>query len=905
MPEARNPFGTRGRIEVSGERVGLFRLDVLERAGVARALHRLPISIKLLLESALRQCGASAISEEEVARIAGWTPKPAELEVPFLPARVVMPDYTGCAILADLAAMRAAVHRAGGDAARVNPLVPVDLVVDHSIHVDVHGRPDAAERNAELEMRRNRERYEFIRWAQRSMRNFRAVPPGRGIVHQVNLEFLAYGILVGRDEHGEFAYLDSVLGADSHTPMINALGILGWGVGGIEVEAAMLGQPLYFRLPRVVGVKLEGSLAPGATATDLALTVTELLRRHGVVDAFVEYFGPGVSTLALNERSTVANMAPEYGATVGVFPLDHEALDYLRRTGRPGRDVALLERYAREQGLFREEGAPEPVFSELLTVELSRIEPSVAGPRRPQDRMSLGEVKPRFLSGLSAPVKEDGFEVPEARRDRQVELTIGGRTSLLGHGAIVLAALTSCTNTSNPAVMIAAGLVARRAVARGLQVPAHVKTSLGPGSRAVSGYLKKAGLLSHLEALGFHVIGYGCTSCIGNSGPLEEAVARAISAERLVVAAVLSGNRNFEARIHPLVRANYLASPPLVVALAIAGRIDFDPEAEPLGTGIDGRPVFLRDLWPTPEELAERVRSAVTPEVFEEAYRDAFDGSPEWRELGAGAELLFPWEPGSTFVQEPPFFAELSRQPAALSPILGARVLVRLGDSITTDHIAPAGEIPLDSAAGRLLTARGVRQAEFNTYASRRGSHEVSMRGIFVSARLRNQLVPGVEGGVTLHLPSSERMSIFEASERYAREATPLVVLAGREYGTGSSRDWAAKGPRLLGIRAVLAESFERIHRANLVAMGVLPLQFLPGDSAAALGLSGLERFDVLVDGGSLEARGRVEVRARGDDGRERTFGMVARVESEAELDYLRHGGVLPMIARRLLATAP
>jgi aconitate hydratase len=812
-----------------------------------------------------------------------------------------MPDYTGAAILTDLAAMRAAVHRAGGDAARVNPLVPIDLVVDHSIHVDVHGRPDAAERNAVLEMRRNRERYEFIRWAQRSMRNFRVVPPGRGIVHQVNLEFLARGILVSEDAQGKLAYLDSVLGADSHTPMINALGILGWGVGGIEAEAAMLGQPLYLRLPRVVGVRLEGTLAAGATATDLALTVTGLLRRHGVVDAFVEYFGPGVAALALNDRSTLANMAPEYGATVGIFPLDQEALAYLRLTGRPARDVALLERYAREQGLFREDGAPEPQFSESLVVDLSRIEPSVAGPRRPQDRIPLGQMKPKFLRGLSAPVKEDGFEVPEAWREHRLEITAGGRTSVIGHGSIVLAALTSCTNTSNPAVMIAAGLVARNAAARGLQVPAHVKTSLGPGSRAVSGYLKKAGLLPHLETLGFHVIGYGCTTCIGNSGPLDDAIARAISDERLIAVAVLSGNRNFEARIHPLVRANYLASPPLVVALAIAGRIDFDPETEPLGSGRDGRPVFLRDLWPSREEIAAVARHAVTPEVFEEAYRDALDGTTEWRGLGGEAGVLFSWDRGSTFIQEPPFFAGLSSQTEALAPIRGARVLVMLGDSITTDHIAPAGQIPLESPAGRFLTSRGVRQAEFNTYASRRGSHEVSMRGIFVSARLRNQLVPGTEGGVTVHHPSSERMTIFEASERYAREGTPLIVIAGREYGTGSSRDWAAKGPRLLGVRAVLAESFERIHRANLAAMGVLPLQFLPGETAASLGLSGRERFDILVEGAALQVRGRAGVRATGEDGHERVFEMVVRVESAAELEYLRHGGVLPMIARRLL----
>ncbi|RMG44114.1 MAG: aconitate hydratase AcnA [Acidobacteria bacterium] len=892
-----DPFHARDRLETASGPVEIFRLDRLEKQGFGE-VSRLPFSIKVLLESLLRNVDGHLVTEEDVTRLAGWRPRDQERpELPFLPARVLMQDFTGVPGVVDLAAMRSAMARLGGDPRRVNPQIPVDLVIDHSVQVDVFGRPDALRENAEIEFRRNRERYEFLRWGAAAFDNFRAVPPATGIVHQVNLEFLARVVQTRSDGGITVAFPDSLVGTDSHTTMINGLGVLGWGVGGIEAEATMLGQPVSILTPDVVGVRLEGELPPGATATDLVLTVTERLRRHGVVGKFVEFCGPGLAKLPLADRATIANMAPEYGATMGFFPVDRETLRYLELTGRPKELIDLVERYTREQGLYRTGSDPDPEFTDLITVDMSRVEPSLAGPRRPQDRVPLAEARERFERELS-----EGFGVPgdDPRRGAPIEVEVDGRRSGIGHGSVVIAAITSCTNTSNPSVMVGAGLLARKAVERGLAVPAHVKTSLAPGSRVVTAYLEKAGLLRDLEQLGFHVVGYGCTTCIGNSGPLPPAVAEAIEKNGLVAVSVLSGNRNFEGRINPHCRANYLASPPLVVAYALAGRMDVDLAREPLGTGKDGQPVYLREIWPGPEEIARVVEESLDPESFRRQYENVFGGNENWNRIPVTEGDLFEWDPKSTYIKEPPFFEDLGPEAGPVAPIRGARVLALLGDSVTTDHISPAGAIPPDSPAGKWLIEQGVEPSEFNSFGSRRGNHEVMIRGTFGNIRLRNRLAPGTEGGYTVHLPDGETMTIYDAAMRYREEGRPLIVLAGKEYGTGSSRDWAAKGTALLGVRAVIARSFERIHRSNLVGMGVLPLEFCDGASWESLGLSGRELYDIEGVEGALEPQQTFTVIAR-DDGGEKRFQVRSRLDSPVEVEYFRHGGILRYVLRQLL----
>ncbi len=824
----------------------------------------------------------------------------APVEIPFKPARVILQDFTGVPCVVDLAAMRDAVRRLGGDPGRINPLVPVDLVIDHSVQVDVFGSNVALEKNAEIEFARNRERYEFLRWGQKSFRNFRVVPPATGIVHQVNLEYLARGVLTGPGAGGAVAYPDSLVGTDSHTTMINGLGVVGWGVGGIEAEAVMLGQPLYMVMPQVVGFRVEGRLRDGVTATDLVLTVTQMLRKHGVVDKFVEFCGPGLSAMSVADRATLSNMSPEYGATMGFFPVDAETLRYLERTNR-GEAARLVEAYARAQGLFRTEDAPDPVFTDRLELDLGKVEPSLAGPKRPQDRVALRDMKPAFRKALAAPVKERGYGLPEGELARSAPVALDGTSSRLGHGAVVIAAITSCTNTSNPSVMVAAGLLARKAVERGLTVKPWVKTSMAPGSKVVTRYLGEAGLLDDLDQLGFNVVGYGCTTCIGNSGPLPQVVADAVVQANLVAAAVLSGNRNFEGRVNPLTRANYLASPPLVVAYALAGTVDVDLERDPLGTGRDGKPVFLRDLWPSQQEIADAIAHALKPEQFGEEYGNVFDGNPRWNAIPIGEGELFPWNEASTYIHEPPFFRGLALEPEPIADIQGARVLVMLGDSVTTDHISPAGDIAEASPAGGWLKSRGVEKRDFNSYGSRRGNDLVMVRGTFANIRLKNLLVPGSEGNTTVHLPGGEAVSIFQASERYRAAGTPLLVLAGKEYGAGSSRDWAAKGTLLLGVRAVLAESYERIHRSNLVGMGVLPLQYEPGQNAESLGLSGRELYTITGLGGTLEPRQRVTVEARRADGPVLTFQTIARLDTPIDVEYYRNGGILQTVLRKLI----
>ncbi|MBE3599784.1 MAG: aconitate hydratase AcnA [Limnochordaceae bacterium] len=886
-----DPFGARATWNTSRGPVRIFRLQALEEQGLGK-LSRLPYAIRVLLENLLRHVDGQTVTEDDVQALASWQPHPAAArEIAFMPARVILQDFTGVPAVVDLAAMRSAVARMGGDPRRINPLVPADLVIDHSVQVDRFGTIYAFAENVELEYQRNRERYALLRWAQRALDNFRVVPPGTGIVHQVNLEYLASVVQVRRAADGVLeAYPDTLVGTDSHTTMINGLGVLGWGVGGIEAEAVMLGQPYYMLVPEVIGVRLVGRLPEGATATDLVLTVTEMLRRRGVVDKFVEFVGPGVRSLSLPDRATIANMAPEYGATMGFFPVDEETLRYLRGTGRDEAAVQLVERYCKEQGLWRSGDEPEPEYTDLLQLDMGRVEPSLAGPRRPQDRVVLRAVKPSFEKALTELYKKSPAAAPS--------------DGSLRHGDIVIAAITSCTNTSNPSVMVGAALLAKKAVERGLSVKPHVKTSMAPGSRIVTHYLETTGLLPYLEALRFHVIGYGCTTCIGNSGSLPPAVAQQVKEGDLVVAAVLSGNRNFEGRVNPLVRANYLASPMLVVAYALAGRIDIDLTSEPLGTDPNGRPVYLRDIWPSQEEIARTVDAALRPELFRAEYGSVFEGDERWKGLPVPEGELYAWDPGSTYIQEPPFFEEMEGAPAPLRDIEGARALLVLGDSITTDHISPAGAIPRESPAGRYLLEHGVAEHEFNTYGSRRGNHEVMMRGTFANIRLRNLMVPGTEGGVTVHWPDGQRMSVYDAAMRYKEEGVPLVVLAGKEYGTGSSRDWAAKGTYLLGIRAVIAESFERIHRSNLVGMGVLPLQFEPGQNAQSLGLTGEEVFAIRGIAQGLAPRQRLEVTARRADGAEVRFGVTARLDTPVDVEYYRHGGILQAVMRRILGEA-
>jgi aconitate hydratase len=895
---ANDRFATRATLSTPLGAVTIHRLDRLA-AALGADLARLPFSIRVIVEAALRTCDGYQVTENDVQRLARWSPQPPAEEIPFKPARVILQDFTGVPCVVDLAAMRDAVKRLGGDPRRINPLVPVDLVIDHSVQVDVFGNVVALERNAEIEFERNRERYEFLRWGQKAFSNFRVVPPATGIVHQVNLEYLAHGVMTARAGGETLAYPDSLVGTDSHTTMINGLGVVGWGVGGIEAEAVMLGQPLYMVMPQVVGFRLTGTLRDGVTATDLVLTVTQMLRKRGVVDTFVEFYGPGLSGMSLPDRATIANMAPEYGATMGFFPVDAETIRYLERTGR--RDAAVLtEAYCREQGLFRTDATPEPVYSDTLALDLADVEPSLAGPKRPQDRLALREVKGAFRRGLTAPVKERGFGLAESDVPKRVEIGGNGDRATLAHGSVVIAAITSCTNTSNPSVMLGAGLLARKAVARGLRVRPHVKTSMAPGSKVVTEYLAKSGTLEDLETLGFHVVGYGCTTCIGNSGPLPERVARGIEDGKLVAAAVLSGNRNFEGRVNPLTRANYLASPPLVVAYALAGTVDIDFESEPIGAGAGGRPVFLRDLWPTQNEIADAVAGSLDAAMFQRSYGNVFDGNPKWNAIPVAEGELYRWDPASTYIHEPPFFQGLALEPPAVADVRGARVLVMVGDSVTTDHISPAGDIALRSPAGEWLASRGLEKKDFNSYGSRRGNDLVMVRGTFANIRLKNLLVPGSEGNVTVHFPTGDTLPIFDASERYRAAGTPLVVLAGKEYGTGSSRDWAAKGTLLLGVRAVLAESYERIHRSNLVGMGVLPLQYEPGQSAESLGLTGREAFDVAGLGAGLAPRMKVTVRAAREDGSVLAFGAIARLDTPVDVDYYRNGGILQTVLRNL-----
>jgi len=895
-----DPFRALDTFESGDGPLSIYRLSRLEDAGLGQ-ISRMPFSMRVLLEAVLRNCDGFQVTEQDVRNLASWNAaRPAEYEVPFKPARVVLQDFTGVPAVVDLAAMRSAMERLGGDPARINPLIPVDLVIDHSVQVDFFGSDDALRRNVDIEYVRNQERYEFLRWGQQAFDNFRVVPPNVGIVHQVNLEYLAEVVCVRKGAKGWVALPDTLVGTDSHTTMINGLGVLGWGVGGIEAEANMLGQPLYMLMPEVVGFKLFGHLSEGATATDLVLRVTEILRKAGVVNKFVEFFGPGVSRMSLADRATIANMAPEYGATMGFFPVDQETLNYLRRTGRNEKLVQLVERYTKEQGLFRVDDGPELVYSQQLELDLSTVVPAVAGPKRPQDRVTLAEMKGAFRHALVAPVAQRGFGLSEKQLTSTARVENDGKSQELGHGSVVIAAITSCTNTSNPSVMIGAGLVAKKAVEKGLRVRPAVKTSLAPGSRVVTDYLDKAGLTDSLRALGFHTVGYGCTTCIGNSGPLPEPVAKAIGEGDLVAAAVLSGNRNFEGRVNPLTRANYLASPPLVVAYALAGTVDIDFASEPLGTDPQGRPVFLKDVWPTNQEIAALVDQVVQPSAFVAEYQEALRGDEHWNGIETSTGKLYQWDQASTYIQEPPFLASLTADVPEIRPIRGARVLALLGDSVTTDHISPAGSIAKNSPAGRYLQSHGVQPADFNSYGSRRGNDRVMVRGTFANIRIRNQMAPGTEGGVTRHLPSGEEMSIYDAAMRYAQEAVPLVVIAGTEYGTGSSRDWAAKGTMLLGVKVVIAASYERIHRSNLVGMGVLPLQFMPGQTWESIGLTGAEIFDFDGLDPNLQPRSTIEVRATADDGKVTRFHCTVRIDTPVEIRYYQNGGILNTVLRHL-----
>ena len=899
-----DPFGARDTFSTSQGPIGLYRIQKLEQLGLG-AVSRLPFSIRIMLEAVLRNCDGYVVTEENVRQLAAWeAAAPAKVEIPFHVSRVVMQDFTGVPAVVDLAAMRAAMRRLGGDPKRVNPLIPVDLVIDHSVQVDNFGTADALQRNVDLEFERNGERYEFLRWGQRAFNNFRVVPPNVGIVHQVNLEYLAKGVFVREDKLGPVALPDTLVGTDSHTTMINGLGVVGWGVGGIEAEAAMLGQPQYMLLPEVVGVELSGELAPGATATDLVLTITEMLRKVGVVNKFVEFFGPGVSAMKLADRATIANMAPEYGATMGFFPVDAETLEFLRRTGRSAQDVELLERYMKEQGLFRIDETPPLNYTQTVKLDLSTVVPSLAGPKRPQDRLPLTNVKSAFRASLKAPLNQRGYNLDDAALTRKGTVRQGEQATEIAHGAVVIAAITSCTNTSNPSVMLAAGLLAKKAVAKGLKVPPYVKTSLAPGSRVVSDYLDKAELTSALQQLGFHIVGYGCTTCIGNSGPLPDAVAKAVVEGDLVASAVLSGNRNFEGRVNPHVKANYLASPPLVVAYALAGSTDVDLATEPLGTGSDGQPVYLRDIWPTRAEIDDTIARCVQPEMFQTQYANAFTANVEWNRIKVADGDLFAWDEKSTYIQEPPFLVDLTREVGAVKPLRKARVLALLGDSVTTDHISPAGSIAKDSPAGRFLIANGVTSADFNSYGARRGNDRVMVRGTFANIRIRNQVIAGTEGNWTRHLPDGEKMSIYDAAMKYRDENVPLVVIAGAEYGTGSSRDWAAKGTYLLGVRAVIATSYERIHRSNLVGMGVLPLEFPAGSTWQSLGLTGEETIDIEGLDDALQPRSQVTVHATAPDGSTKTFTANVRIDTPVEMDYYRNGGILQTVLRKLLASA-
>ncbi len=872
----------------SGE-VSYFRLAALEEAGLT-TLSSLPFSIRVLAENALRNLDGYLVTEEDIAAVAGWTPSSQSTrEFPFMPARVLMQDLTGVPAVVDLAAMRSAMAREGGDYRKVNPIVPVDLVIDHSVQVDYYGIPTAFQLNVAREFERNQERYTFLRWAQSAFDNFTLVPPGTGIVHQVNLEYLASVVATGDSQGQTVVFPDTLVGTDSHTTMINGLSVLGWGVGGIEAEAVVLGQPYYMQLPEVIGFHLSGSLRDGVTATDLVLTVVQMLRSKGVVEKFVEFYGPGLGSLPLPDRATIANMAPEYGATCGFFPIDSITLDYMRGTGRDPAQVELVEQYARAQGLFHTSDTPDPSYTDTLHLDMGDVTPSLAGPRRPHDRVVLGAVRDNFRDTFGA-------------SDDKAELEINGEKASLGSGDVVIAAITSCTNTSNPSVMIGSGLIAKKAVERGLRSKPWVKTSLAPGSQVVTDYMDSAGLTPYLEQLGFQNVGYGCTTCIGNSGPLPEAVSSAVGENDLTVAAVLSGNRNFEGRVHADVKANYLASPMLVVAYALAGTVDIDLNSDPLGQDSQGNAVYLSDLWPSQEEIRDTVSGSLNPDMFKSRYSIVSTGPEEWQTLPTPEDDLYQWDPDSTYIQEVPFFANIGDEVKDTEDIMGARVLVMLGDSVTTDHISPAGAIPASRPAGRFLSSKGIEQREFNTFGSRRGNHEVLMRGTFGNIRLRNRLTPEREGDWTVYFPENEETSIFEAGEKYQANGIPTIIIAGKEYGQGSSRDWAAKGPNLLGVHAVISESFERIHRSNLIGMGVLPLQFKPGESADSLGLSGRETFDLTGIAGRITPGQDVQIHASREDGSSVDFSVTCRIDNPVEVDYHRNGGVLHTVLRRMLS---
>ena len=885
-----NSFNSRATLKVGSKDYEIFRLDALDKQGISTK--HLPFSLRILLENLLRTEDGRNVTAAEIGALAAWNKdsKP-DKEIAFTPSRVLLQDFTGVPAVVDLAAMRDAMKRLGGDASLINPLQPAELVIDHSVQVDEFGTPGALDMNALLEFQRNKERYQFLRWGQTAFHNLKIVPPDTGIVHQVNLEYLARVVFVNEAGGKRAAYPDTLVGTDSHTTMVNGLGVLGWGVGGIEAEAAMLGQPVSMLIPLVVGVKLTGRLREGATATDLVLTITEMLRKHGVVGKFVEYFGPGLQDLPLADRATIANMAPEYGATCGIFPVDKESLRYLRLTGRSEEQIELVEAYCREQGLFHDAHTPEAQYSELLSLDLATVEPSLAGPKRPQDRVPLSQAGESFQKALPSLIKQ-GKESKDS--------------GFLHHGNVVIAAITSCTNTSNPSVLIAAGLVAKKAVERGLEVPSWVKTSLAPGSKVVRDYLEKAGLTPFLERLKFHIVGYGCTTCIGNSGPLPPEISQSIDENNLVVASVLSGNRNFEGRINPDVRANYLMSPPLVVAFALAGRIDVDLKKDALGKDKAGKPVYLADIWPTQAEVEEAIQKSVTSDMFRASYAEVYQGDSRWRGLQIPQGDTYSWMNESTYIRQAPYFDRMTVKPGAVEDIKNARVLAVLGDSVTTDHISPAGSIKKDSPAGKYLLSNGVQPGDFNSYGSRRGNHEVMVRGTFANVRLRNKMV-NVEGGFTRHLPDGAEMSIFDASEKYIAEGVPLVILAGKEYGSGSSRDWAAKGPRLLGVRVVIAESYERIHRSNLVGMGILPLQYAAGESSQSLGLTGEEVFEItgvrdLVD--HFAAGRQTKVRATAN-GKTKEFNALVRIDTPQEAQYYANGGILQFVLRQLLAGKP
>ncbi|MFC5404547.1 aconitate hydratase AcnA [Cohnella soli] len=895
------PYQVAQDLQSSGKSYRFYSLKALEEQG-AGPVSKLPVSIKVLLEAAIRQFDGRGITEEHVKQLANWANGREDKEVPLIPARIVLQDFTGVPVVVDLAAMRETVKKNGGDPKRINPLVPVDLVIDHSVMVDAFGTPDALQTNTDIEFERNNERYRFLRWAQTAFDNFRAVPPGTGIVHQVNLEYLASVAATKSKDGVTEVYPDSLVGTDSHTTMINGLGVVGWGVGGIEAEACMLGQPLYFVMPEVIGFKLTGKLAEGATATDLALTVTQMLRKKGVVGKFVEFFGPGLSNISLADRATVANMAPEYGATIGFFPIDEEALNYMRLTGREEDQIELVRDYYKAQDMFRTDSTPDPVFTDILELDLSTIVPSLAGPKRPQDRVELTNMKQNFNEAIRTPIDKGGYGLSDDKIAQSVDIKHpNGSASKMDTGAVVIAAITSCTNTSNPSVMVGAGLVAKKAVERGLKKPGYVKSSLTPGSLVVTDYLTKAGLLPYLEKLGFYVAGYGCATCIGNSGPLPDEVSSAIADNDMTVAAVISGNRNFEGRVHAQVKANYLASPPLVVAYALAGNVNVDLTKDPIGYDDKNEPVYLKDIWPTNEEIQQAIQASLTPEMFRAKYKNVFTQNEQWNQIPVPEGELYAWDEKSTYIANPPFFKDLAPEAGDIVDINAARVMALMGDSVTTDHISPAGNIKTDSPAGKYLLEHGVKKEDFNSYGSRRGHHEVMMRGTFANIRIRNQVAPGTEGGVTTYLPTGEVESIYDASMKYQDNGTNLIVIAGKEYGTGSSRDWAAKGTFLLGVKAVIAESFERIHRANLVGMGVLPLQFANGASWKSLGITGRETFDIGGLSNDIQPGQTINIIATREDGSTFEFPVIARLDSMVDVDYYRNSGILQTVLRQMM----